>query len=61
MVMIVRTASGGVPWWQIALSAVLMIVTIFGMVSLAGRIYAGAILRIGGRVKLTEAWHSGEL
>ena len=28
---------------------------------LAGRIYAGAILRFGSKVKLREAWRSAEL
>jgi ABC-2 type transport system permease protein len=61
MVMTVRMANGGVPWWEIALSVALMVATIYGMVRLAGRIYAGAVLRIGRRVKLKEAWRGGEL
>lgn len=58
MVMIVRIANGGVPWWQIAVSALLTTASIYGMVQVAGRIYAGAILRIGRRVKLAEAWRA---
>jgi ABC-2 type transport system permease protein len=61
MVMTVRIANGGVPWWEIVLSVALMLATIYGMVQLAGRIYAGAVLRIGRRVKLKEAWRGGEL
>jgi ABC-2 type transport system permease protein len=38
MVMIVRIANGAVPWWQIALSVLVMLATIFGMLLLAGRI-----------------------
>jgi hypothetical protein len=30
------------------------------MLRLAGRIYAGAVLRTGGRVKLREAWRGAE-
>jgi ABC-2 type transport system permease protein len=60
MVMTVRMAHGGVPWWQIVLSVALMVVTVFGMVRLAGRIYAGAALRFGRRVRLREAWRGGE-
>jgi ABC-2 type transport system permease protein len=60
MVMIVRLANGGVPWWQIVLSVALMVVTMYGLVLLAGRIYAGAVLRIGRRVRLREAWRGGE-
>ena len=36
MVMIARIAHGGVPWWQIVLSVALMVVTVYGMVQLAG-------------------------
>ncbi|MGZ8662569.1 MAG: ABC transporter permease [Actinomycetota bacterium] len=61
LVMIVRIANGSVPWWQIGLSIVLMLATIYGMVLLAGRIYAGAVLRTGRRVKLKEAWRGGEV
>ncbi len=60
MVMTVRIANGGVPWWQIVLSVALMVVTIYGMVQLAGRIYAGAVLRFGGRLRLRDAWRGGE-
>jgi ABC-2 type transport system permease protein len=61
MLMTVRIANGGVPWWQIVLSVALMVVTVYGMVRLAGRIYAGAVLRFGGRVRLKEAWSGGEV
>ena len=60
MVMIVRIAYGGVPGWQIALSMALVVVTIYGMVQLAGRIYAGAALRFGRRLRLKEAWRGAE-
>jgi ABC-2 type transport system permease protein len=60
MVMIVRIAQGGVPWWQIALSVALLAATVAGMVLLAGRIYAGAVLRFGRRLRLREAWRGGE-
>ena len=60
MVMIARMAQGQVPWWQIALSVSLLVITIYGMVQLAGRIYAGAVLRFGGRLRLREAWHGAE-
>ena len=60
MVMTVRIANGGVPWWQIVLSVALMVVSVYGLLQLAGRIYAGAVLRIGRRVRLKEAWRGGE-
>ena len=60
MVMIARIAQGDVPWWQIVLSVSLLVVTIYGMVQLAGRIYAGAVLRFGGRLGLREAWRGAD-
>lgn len=60
MVMIVRIAHGAVPWWQIGLSVGLMVATVYGIVQVAGRIYAGGVLRFGGRVRLKEAWRGAE-
>ena len=58
-VMPVRVAMGDVPWWQIVLAVSVTVATIYGLVRLAARIYAGAVLRIGPRVGLREAWRSG--
>jgi ABC-2 type transport system permease protein len=58
MVMIVRIAHGPVPWWQIALSVALTVAAVYGLVQAAGRIYAGGVLRFGGRVRLREAWRA---
>jgi ABC-2 type transport system permease protein len=58
MVMTIRIAIGGVPWWQIAMSVALVLATMAVMVRIAARVYAGAVLRIGGRVKLREAWRA---
>jgi ABC-2 type transport system permease protein len=60
MVMLARIAHGAVPWWQIVASVGLMIVTVYGLVQLAGRIYTGAVLRFGARLRLKEAWRSAE-
>jgi ABC-2 type transport system permease protein len=60
LVMIVRIAHGGVPWWQIVLSIALMVGTVSAMLRLAGRLYSGAVLRFGGRVGLKEAWRGAE-
>jgi hypothetical protein len=45
----------------VVLSVALIGVTIYGMVQLAGRIYAGAVLRFGRRLRLKEAWRGGEV
>jgi ABC-2 type transport system permease protein len=58
--MIVRVAHGGVPCWEIALSIALITAAIYGLIRLAGRVYAGAVLRTGPRLRLREAWRSAE-
>ena len=55
MVMPVRVSTGDVPWWQILLAVFLLLVAIVGVVRVGGRIYAGALLRKGGRVKVRDA------
>jgi ABC-2 type transport system permease protein len=60
MVMIVRIAFGTAPLWQIVLSALLTVGATVGLAAVAGRIYAGAVLRLGRRVKVAEAWHAAE-
>ena len=55
VIMPVRIAAGVVPFWQVAISVVLMIATIYILAAIAGRIYRNSVLRVGGRVKLTDA------
>lgn len=55
LVMPVRMAGGGVPWWQVLLAVVLQLVAIALVVRLGGRIYAGALLRTSGKTKLRDA------
>jgi ABC-2 type transport system permease protein len=55
LVMPVRMAAGEAAPWEVALSVVLMLGAIALVVRLAGRIYAGALLRTGGKVKVREA------
>ncbi len=54
----VRAALGAIPAWQYLAAVVLTIAAIIGLVFVAGRIYAGGLLRFGTRVKLREAWRS---
>ena len=60
MAMPARAAMGEPALWEIGLSAALMIAAIVGMAWLAGRIYAGAILRTGRRVGLLQAFRSSD-
>jgi ABC-2 type transport system permease protein len=54
----VRAALESIPAWQYILAVIITIGSIVGLVLVAGRIYSGALLRYGGRVKLREAWRS---
>ena len=58
LVMPVRIAGGDAALWEIALSVGIMLVSIVAVVLLAARLYEGAILRTGARVKLRDAWRS---
>ena len=55
MVMPVRVTLGEVAAWEVAASVAVMLASIGGMVLLAGRVYQGAILRTGARVKIRDA------
>ena len=55
MVMPVRMAAGEAAWWEVVVAVVLMLVAIGLVVRLGGRVYAGALLRTGGKIKMREA------
>lgn len=59
MVMPIRWAAGNAPLWQVGVAVALMVLVLVGLVRLAGRIYAGAVLRSGPRVKLRDALAAG--
>ncbi|MFF5366362.1 ABC transporter permease [Streptomyces sp. NPDC013187] len=50
-----RMLLGTAPAWQVALSLVLAVAALVGMTRVAGRMYAGSVLRSGSRVPLAEA------
>lgn len=54
----VRTALQAIPAWQYVLALAVCLASIAVFTLLAGRIYAGGLLRYGGRVRLREAWQS---
>jgi ABC-2 type transport system permease protein len=56
MIVPVRIAAGEAAAWQVALSLAIMLAAIVVVVLLAARLYAGAVLRTGARVKLGDAW-----
>lgn len=51
----VRMQLGAAPLWQAGLSVLIMVVTGAALLNVAGRIYAGGLLRTGKRVKVREA------
>jgi ABC-2 type transport system permease protein len=51
-----RVAGGGAPAWQVALSIVLMTLSIVAIAWVAGRIYSVGILMTGKRPTLPEIW-----
>jgi ABC-2 type transport system permease protein len=55
VIMPIRIAAGVAPFWQVAISVVLVLGTIYLLAAIAGRIYRNSVLRVGGRVKLGEA------
>jgi ABC-2 type transport system permease protein len=58
LAMPIRIVLGSAAPWEIALSLALSIGSTLLLVPAAGRLYAGAILRTGGRVKLRDAWRA---
>lgn len=52
----IRYALEAIEWWEVLLSLAVSVVVFILSVRAAGRIYEGAILRSGARVKIREAW-----
>ena len=61
MTMPLRIAGGDAATWEITVSVLLMVVTTYGLIRLAGRVYAGGLLQGGGRVKWREAFRASDL
>jgi ABC-2 type transport system permease protein len=55
ILMSVRMATGDATAWQVGLAIVLIVVSIAGLIWLAGRVYSNSILRVGARVRLRDA------
>ena len=57
-VMPVRIADGVALPWQIVVAVVGTALAAAALVWIGSRVYSGALLRTGGRVKLREAWRA---
>jgi ABC-2 type transport system permease protein len=55
ILMSVRMATGDATAWQVGLAIVLTVVSIGGLIGLAGRVYSNSILRLGPRVRFRDA------
>jgi ABC-2 type transport system permease protein len=53
-----RAAFDAIPPWQIGVAAVLTLIAIYVLFTIGARVYAGAVLQFGGRIKLRDAWRS---
>ena len=58
MVVPLRAAFDAIAPWEIAISIVLTLASIYGLFLIGGRVYAGAALQTTGRMKLRDAWRS---
>lgn len=58
MVMTYRVALRAAPAWQTVSAALFMLLVTWALVRLAGRVYTGALLRVGARVPLRDVWRS---
>jgi len=58
MVVPLRAALGAIAPWEIALSAAIMVVSIWALFVVGGRVYSGAVLQTGARMRLRDAWRA---
>jgi ABC-2 type transport system permease protein len=61
LAMPVRIVLGSATPLEVALSVAIVVVSAAAMIPVSARLYAGAILRTGARVKLRDAWRSSPL
>jgi ABC-2 type transport system permease protein len=54
----VRMVLGSATGWEVGAAIAIVVGSTAFLVPLAGRIYAGAILRTGAKVKLRDAWRA---
>ncbi len=58
LVMPMRLAVGGVAAWEVAVALTLLAAASYGLIRLGGRVYTGAVLKLGPKVKLRDAWRA---
>jgi len=58
MVVPLRAALGAIEPWEIVVSVGLMLVAIWILFVFGARVYSGAVLQTGGRIRLRDAWRA---
>jgi ABC-2 type transport system permease protein len=58
MVVPLRVALGAIEPWEIALSIALMLASIWVLFVIGARVYAGAVLQMGSRIRIRDAWRA---
>ena len=58
MIVPLRAALGAIEPWEIALAVVVNLAAIWLLLEFGGRVYSGAVLQTGGRMKLRDAWRA---
>ena len=58
MIVPLRAALGAIEPWEVALAVVINLATIWLLLEFGGRVYSGAVLQTGGRMKLRDAWRA---
>ncbi len=58
MVMPTRAATGSVPGWQLIVAVGFVAITSYLMIRAGARIYRGAVLHVGAKVRLRDAWRA---
>ncbi len=53
-----RAAFDAIPPWQVGLSVLLTVIAIYFLFIVAARVYSGAVLQTGSRMKIRDAWRS---
>lgn len=56
----IRVSLDAIPVWQYGVSVLVTLATLYLVTRIAGRIYAGGLLRFGSRTRLREAWRSAD-
>ncbi len=58
MVVPLRVALDAIEPWEVALSIAIMVVSIWLMFVVGARVYAGAVLQMGSRIRIRDAWRA---